>query len=60
MTFIVVAGVAVWAMSKMRVGSSAPRRRRRRFGGRKGGASFSSAPAPAYSPPALSSSGVAA
>lgn len=54
LTFVVVAGLAVWGMSRMRTGPGAPRRRRRRFGGKKGGASFSSAPAPFPSQPAYS------
>ena len=53
-TFVLVAGAAVWAMTRMRTGPGAPRRRRRRFGGKRGGASFSSAPAPFPSQPAYS------
>ena len=53
-TFVLVAGAAVWAMTRMRAGPGAPRRRRRRFGGKRGGASFSSAPAPFPSQPAYS------
>jgi hypothetical protein len=54
MTFVLVAGAAVWAMTRMRTGPGAPRRRRRRFGGKRGGASMSSSPAPFPSQPAYS------